>query len=499
MGAARPIVACRLAPVPGPVGPVRAQDRRAHGRVPIRAGESLITWSLSTAATATSRSSPRRRVPAASRSAMRATCSRGRARRGGWFRRRARLSPEGRRRRNCALSDLEGDRALRRRLRQRRRRSRHEGGDRGRQRARLRGRGGGDAHSRARPRRVAQIVPGAPARRRRKLEGARTARADPTTFALHARAGRRGPHRHGGRAPVGTVLRRGDRVRAVAPGAPGARWADLETVFAHSDVLSLHCPLTAETANLVNAARLASMKQGALLVNVSRGGLVDRRPLRRRCARDGSEGSRSTSSRPSHRRQTSRSSRCRTSCAPTTSPGTRTTRRSACDGSSASGARPFSPAGPCRPWSTPRRSRRCEAGSSTPNGGSVNSGRGSAILRVSYRMRLARRNATVRRTRRSRDTTALTGAMRRQRGASGGPSSRCRYRTSHGRLGRLDHLRTRQGTSAAERRRGRARAGGSARRPSLPPRRRRRPPDQRQVRLTAVPGHGRVRPEGTSL
>lgn len=55
----------------------------------------------------------------------------------------------------------------------------------------------------------------------------------------------------------------------------GARWADLETVFAHSDVLSLHCPLTAETANLVNAARLASMKQGALLVNVSRGGLVD--------------------------------------------------------------------------------------------------------------------------------------------------------------------------------------------------------------------------------
>ena len=55
----------------------------------------------------------------------------------------------------------------------------------------------------------------------------------------------------------------------------GARWADLETVFAHSDVLSLHCPLTPETANLVDAARLATMKPGALLVNVSRGGLVD--------------------------------------------------------------------------------------------------------------------------------------------------------------------------------------------------------------------------------
>jgi D-3-phosphoglycerate dehydrogenase len=55
----------------------------------------------------------------------------------------------------------------------------------------------------------------------------------------------------------------------------GARWTDLDTVFAQSDVLSLHCPLTPETANLVDAARLASMKQGALLVNVSRGGLVD--------------------------------------------------------------------------------------------------------------------------------------------------------------------------------------------------------------------------------
>jgi D-3-phosphoglycerate dehydrogenase / 2-oxoglutarate reductase len=56
---------------------------------------------------------------------------------------------------------------------------------------------------------------------------------------------------------------------------PGARWAELETVFAQSDVVSLHCPLTLATANLVDAARLASMKPGALLVNVSRGGLMD--------------------------------------------------------------------------------------------------------------------------------------------------------------------------------------------------------------------------------
>lgn len=49
----------------------------------------------------------------------------------------------------------------------------------------------------------------------------------------------------------------------------------VEEVFAQADVLSLHCPLTPYTANLVNAARLATMKPGALLVNVSRGGLVD--------------------------------------------------------------------------------------------------------------------------------------------------------------------------------------------------------------------------------
>jgi D-3-phosphoglycerate dehydrogenase / 2-oxoglutarate reductase len=49
----------------------------------------------------------------------------------------------------------------------------------------------------------------------------------------------------------------------------------LDEVFSHADVVSLHCPLTAETTRLVNAARLESMKPGALLVNVSRGGLVD--------------------------------------------------------------------------------------------------------------------------------------------------------------------------------------------------------------------------------
>ena len=55
----------------------------------------------------------------------------------------------------------------------------------------------------------------------------------------------------------------------------GVRFVDLETVFRESDVLSLHCPLTAETRHLVNAERLDWMKPGAFLINTGRGPLVD--------------------------------------------------------------------------------------------------------------------------------------------------------------------------------------------------------------------------------
>jgi D-3-phosphoglycerate dehydrogenase len=49
----------------------------------------------------------------------------------------------------------------------------------------------------------------------------------------------------------------------------------LEEVIQRADVVSLHIPLTPETANLMSAERIASMKPGSFLVNVSRGGLVD--------------------------------------------------------------------------------------------------------------------------------------------------------------------------------------------------------------------------------
>jgi (S)-sulfolactate dehydrogenase len=48
----------------------------------------------------------------------------------------------------------------------------------------------------------------------------------------------------------------------------------LEALLASSDVVSLHCPLTPETRNLLDAKRLATMKKGALLINAARGGVV---------------------------------------------------------------------------------------------------------------------------------------------------------------------------------------------------------------------------------
>jgi D-lactate dehydrogenase len=55
----------------------------------------------------------------------------------------------------------------------------------------------------------------------------------------------------------------------------GGRYAGEEEIQAEADVVSLHCPLTPQTHHIVNARTLARMKRGALLINTSRGGLVD--------------------------------------------------------------------------------------------------------------------------------------------------------------------------------------------------------------------------------
>jgi D-lactate dehydrogenase len=55
----------------------------------------------------------------------------------------------------------------------------------------------------------------------------------------------------------------------------GGRYADAEQIQAEADIVSLHCALTPQTYHIVNARTLARAKRGALLINTSRGGLVD--------------------------------------------------------------------------------------------------------------------------------------------------------------------------------------------------------------------------------
>lgn len=76
------------------------------------------------------------------------------------------------------------------------------------------------------------------------------------------------------------------RVLAVTPRrdedfarAHGVEFVDLDAALREADFLSLHAPLTPETANLLDAAAIARMKHGAYVVNVSRGGLVDEAAL----------------------------------------------------------------------------------------------------------------------------------------------------------------------------------------------------------------------------
>ena len=54
-----------------------------------------------------------------------------------------------------------------------------------------------------------------------------------------------------------------------------AEYVDLDTLLQRSDVVSLHCPLFPETDKLINSATIAKMKDGAILLNNSRGGLLD--------------------------------------------------------------------------------------------------------------------------------------------------------------------------------------------------------------------------------
>ncbi len=55
----------------------------------------------------------------------------------------------------------------------------------------------------------------------------------------------------------------------------GVKYANMDTVFAESDILSLHCPLTPETHHLITDETIKRMKHGVMIINTSRGALVN--------------------------------------------------------------------------------------------------------------------------------------------------------------------------------------------------------------------------------
>jgi D-lactate dehydrogenase len=61
--------------------------------------------------------------------------------------------------------------------------------------------------------------------------------------------------------------------------AAGAQYVDLPQLLRESDIISLHCPLTPQTHHLINEAAIRQMKRGAMLINISRGGIIDTRAV----------------------------------------------------------------------------------------------------------------------------------------------------------------------------------------------------------------------------
>ncbi|MCY1667525.1 C-terminal binding protein [Rhizobium sp. SL86] len=61
--------------------------------------------------------------------------------------------------------------------------------------------------------------------------------------------------------------------------AAGATPVSLDELIERSDIISLHVPFTPETSNIISRERIARMREGAILINVSRGGLIDEEAL----------------------------------------------------------------------------------------------------------------------------------------------------------------------------------------------------------------------------
>lgn len=65
----------------------------------------------------------------------------------------------------------------------------------------------------------------------------------------------------------------------VASREMGFEYVSLDELYAKSDIISLHCPLTPETENIINAQSIKKMKDGVVLINCSRGKLIDTNSL----------------------------------------------------------------------------------------------------------------------------------------------------------------------------------------------------------------------------
>jgi D-lactate dehydrogenase len=80
-------------------------------------------------------------------------------------------------------------------------------------------------------------------------------------------------------AGFGCTLLAADPVRSAEFEGLGGRYVEFDALLAVADIVSLHCPLTPKTRHLIGAAAVARMKPGVMLINTSRGAVVETRAL----------------------------------------------------------------------------------------------------------------------------------------------------------------------------------------------------------------------------
>lgn len=83
-----------------------------------------------------------------------------------------------------------------------------------------------------------------------------------------------------GQATAKAAQALGMKVLAYSRHGQGEPYVPLDELYARSDIVSLHCPLTAENTGMINREAIAKMKDGVILINTARGGLINEPDLR---------------------------------------------------------------------------------------------------------------------------------------------------------------------------------------------------------------------------